>query len=165
MLGLFSLSDHAALAARALHADGIDRPHLSIVARSHDEAGALACAADATPGVEIEDSPLAAILGELGAVVVAAAAIGMPGVAPFVAAGPLSAELGEAAGHLAGGIASILTKAGIDAALASSWQSAVEAGSVILGAHVSDERVAAVERVLSAHGAQSVVTARWRGSL
>ena len=57
----------------------------------------------------------AARLGELGGQVLAAIAVVMPGIGPIVAAGPLSAGLGEAAGHVAGGLASALKNAGVPA--------------------------------------------------
>jgi hypothetical protein len=86
---------------------------MSVVSRNHDEAGALARELDATPGVDIEDSRPAARLGELGAHVLAAIALVLPGIGPIVSAGPLSAGLGEAAGHAAGGVASVLKGAGV----------------------------------------------------
>jgi hypothetical protein len=165
VLGLFPSPDQAAVAARALHAEGVDRENLSVVAKSHAEAAALARELDGTPGVEIEDSRPAALLAEIGAVFVAAAAVGMPGVAQFVTAGPLAAELGEAAGHLAGGIATILTKASFDPQTAAAWQRSVEAGFVILGAHVAEAQAVRIERTLRENGAEAVGLARWEGSL
>src|SRR5918993_1010643 len=88
-------------------------PAAAAAARSHDEEGALAEQMDATPGADIEDSRPAARLGELGGQVLAAIALVLPGIGPIVAAGPLSAGLGEAAGHVAGSMASVLTNAGV----------------------------------------------------
>lgn len=165
VLGLFSSGVQAAAATRALHADGITREAISIVARSHAEASALARDLDATPGVEIEDSRAASRVGELSAVLIAAAAVVLPGVGPIVAAGPLGAELGEAAGHLAGGLATILTRAGVDAALASAWQEAVAQGNVLVGVHIDPARADAVAALLRQHGADSPVMAEWDGDL
>jgi hypothetical protein len=165
VLGLFPSADQAAIAARALHAAGVTRESLSVVARSHDEAVSLARDLDATHGVEIEDSRPAALLGEFGAVVVAAAAVAMPGVATYVAVGPLAAELGEVAGHWAGGIAGVLTKAGIDYKTAAGWQAAVSAGRVILGVHVTEDRADLMRQILREQGAEAVGLARWNGAL
>jgi transposase len=164
-LGLFSSGLQAAAATRALHADGLRREAISVVARSHAEASALAREFDATPGVEIEDSRAAARVGEIGAAVIAAAAVFLPGVGPIVMAGPLGAELGEAAGHLAGGLATILTRAGVDAAQASAWQNAVADGHVLVGVHVAPADAQAVAELLRTHGADSVELARWEGDL
>jgi hypothetical protein len=165
VLGLFPSVKQAATAARALHADGLTREAISVVARSHAEAVALAKDLDASPGVEIEDSRRAARLGELGAMVIAAAAAVMPGTGQLVAAGPLSAELGEAAGHFAGGLASVLTRAGIDPERAAAWQTKVQHGQLLLGVHVDAARAARMEAVLREQGAEAVVLTRWNGDL
>ncbi|MDQ3170738.1 MAG: hypothetical protein M3Q55_11425, partial [Acidobacteriota bacterium] len=80
VLALFDSPASAAAAAATLHARGVDRADLSVIARSHDEEVQAARALDATPGVEMEDSLPAARLGELGAHVLAAMAMVMPGV-------------------------------------------------------------------------------------
>ena len=75
VLGLYRSATAAAAGARAVHAAGVPRDRISVVARSHDEEGALANQMDATPGVDIEDSRPAAMLGELGAQVLAAESV------------------------------------------------------------------------------------------
>jgi hypothetical protein len=135
ILGLFDHPSAAAAAARALHASGVAREQISVVCRNHDEEGALAEQMDATPGAEVEDSRPAARLGELGGFLLAAIAIVTPGIGPIVAAGPLSAGLGEAAGHVAGGLASILASAGVDPARAEALQTEVERGAILLAVH------------------------------
>jgi hypothetical protein len=153
VLGLFPSPVEAADAARALHTLGIDGLAISVVARSHREEGMLARAMDASPGVELEDLRSAARVAELGAVVIAAAAVVMPGVGPVVAAGPLAAEMGEAAGHLAGGLSTILRRAGVDPARAADWEEQVNRGRILLGVHVTQQRAAEVEEELRRAGA------------
>jgi hypothetical protein len=116
---------------------------------------------DATPGVDIEDSRPAARLGELGGQVLAAIALVMPGIGPIVTAGPLSAGLGEAAGHVAGGVASVLSSAGVPEADAEMLQREVQDGAVLLGVHVDEPSVPAVRRALGDSGAVRVLTANW----
>jgi hypothetical protein len=161
VLALFSTPAAAAAAARALHAAGVTRDAISVVARSHDEEGALAAQMDATPGVDIEDSRPAARLGELGAQVLAAIALVLPGVGPIVAAGPLSAGLGEAAGHVAGGVASVLRNAGVPEARAEELEKAVEEGAILLGVHAAPSGTATVREVLGSAGAREVHVANW----
>ena len=93
VLALFATPAGAAAAARALHERGVDRDHISVISRSHDEEGALAEQMDASPGVDIEDSRSAARLGELSGQVLAAIAVVMPGIGPIVAAGPREVEV------------------------------------------------------------------------
>ena len=162
-LALFSDATAAAAAARNLRTLGVPRERVSIVARSHDEEGVVARAAGASPGSEIEDSAPASRLGELGAHLLAAIALVMPGIGPIVADGPLAADLGEAAGHLAGGIAGALERAGLTRADAHQWEARIRAGAFLVGAHIADHQVDSARQVL-AHGAESgVVVGSWRG--
>ena len=161
VIATFKTPVAAASAARELHAIGVPRDRISVVARSHDEEGALAEQMDATPGADIEDSRPAARLGELSGQVLAAIALVMPGIGPIVAAGPLSAGLGEAAGHVAGGIASVLSGAGLSEERALRLQRAVESGAVLLGVHAEEGEASAVRKVLEGAGAGDIEVARW----
>lgn len=149
------------MGARAVHALGVTRDHISIVSRNHDEEGALAEQMDGTPGSDIEDSRPAALLGELSGQVLAAIALVLPGIGPIVAAGPLSAGLGEAAGHVAGGVASVLAGAGVSEPRAEALQRAVEDGAVLLGVHADAGTVAGIREALRQSGATEVETANW----
>lgn len=161
VLALFDSPSAAAAAARELHSIGVTSARISVVARNHEEEGMLADQMDATPGADIEDSRTAARLGELGGQVLAAIALVMPGIGPIVTAGPLSAGLGEAAGHVAGSVASVLSRAGLSEARAEALQQAVEAGSVLLGVHAVDADPEGVRRILHGAGATAIDTARW----
>ncbi|MGH9310479.1 MAG: hypothetical protein ACRD1U_13965 [Vicinamibacterales bacterium] len=161
VLALYPSAAVAASAARALHAAGVTRDQISIVARSHDEEGALADQMDATPGADIEDSRAAARLGELGGQVLAAIAVVLPGIGPIVTAGPLSAGLGEAAGHVAGSMASVLRAAGVPEGRAGALQEAVEQGAVLVAVHCRPDQVAIVREALAPAGAREVDVANW----
>ena len=161
VLALFNDAGSAARAARALRDLGVSRERVSIVARSHDEEGAVAAAADASPGSEIEDSAPASRLGELSAHVLSAMALVLPGIGPIVADGPLAAGLGEAAGHLAGGIAKTLSHAGLPAADATAWEQRIEEGAFLLGAHTDDHSVAAVRDSMQRNGATTIALGNW----
>jgi hypothetical protein len=134
---------------------------VSIVARSHDEEGVIARASGASPGSELEDSPTAARLGELSAHFLSAMALVMPGIGPIVADGPLAAGLAEAAGHVAGGVARTLERAGMDRAEASEWESKIKNGSLLVGAHVDAATIESARRVLTGTGAERVVKVDW----
>ena len=161
LLALYPTAAASAAAARALHDAGVTREQISVVARSHDEEGALAEQMDATPGADIEDSRPAARLGELSGLVLAAIAVVMPGIGPIVMAGPLSAGLGEAAGHVAGDMSSILENAGVPAERADELERAVERGSVLLAVHSSVEQVEAVRAALTSAGPRAIDVASW----
>jgi hypothetical protein len=161
VIALFPSAAAASAAARALHAIGITRDAISVVARSHDEEGALAEQMDASPGADIEDSRRAARLGELSGQVLAAIAIVLPGIGPIVTAGPLSAGLGEAAGHVAGSIASVLKGAGVPEPQADELQRAVQGGAVMLAIHATASDVDPVRDVLESAGARRLHVANW----
>jgi hypothetical protein len=161
VLGLFSTPSMAADAAGALHALGIPRDSISVVAKTHADAQALADRMDATPGVDLEDSRPAARLGELGGFMLATVALVMPGIGPIVTAGPLAAELGEIAGHVAGSLASVLTSAGLPHDRADVLQREVARGAVLLGVHIAAPDVARVRESLSAAGATEIETLTW----
>ncbi|MEQ1757462.1 MAG: hypothetical protein ABL986_04025 [Vicinamibacterales bacterium] len=165
VLGLFEHDTAAAVAARALRDLGLPRERVSIVARSHAVEGDLAAQSGASPGSEIEDSLPASRAGELGGYLIAAVAMILPGIGPIVAAGPLAADLGEAAGHLAGGVARMLEKAGLDQARAEHWESQVGGGAVLVGAHVGDDHVDDVRASLTLHGATDQSALDWPGDI
>ena len=161
VIALFEDPNVASIAARELRLLGIPPQRVSIVARSHDEEGALARAADASPGSEIEDSRTASRLGELSAHLIAAVALVIPGIGPIVADGPLAAGLGEAAGHLAGGVARTLEGAGMPRHDAEDWEARVREGAVLIGAHVAATAVQEVRDSLTSGGASRVALCDW----
>jgi hypothetical protein len=161
VLGLFDNPAAAAAAARGLVGLGIPRERVSIVARSHDEEVGLAQASGASPGSEIEDSRLAGRLGELSAHLLAAIALVMPGIGTIVADGPLAAELGEAAGHAAGGIARSLERSGLSPSMAKAWETSIEQGALLVGAHVEAASADRASAVLTKSLASDVALGSW----
>jgi hypothetical protein len=160
-LALFSTASTAAEAAAALHALGVSSEQISVVAQSHADERTLAVRMDATPGVDLEHSRPAALLGELSGQVMAAIALVLPGIGPIVAAGPLAAELGAAAGHVAGSLASVLKSAGLPPERAEALQREVAQGAVLLGVHVAPSNVDRVRESLSAAGATQLEVVIW----
>ena len=161
VLALFADAASAANAARGLRALGVARERVSIVARSHDEEGMVARVAGASPGSEIEDSGPASRLGELSAHVLAAIALVMPGIGPIVADGPLAAGLGEAAGHLAGGIAGTLEQAGLAPEASQEWENRIREGAFLVGAHIQEPHVTGAVEVMRKAGSQDVAVGAW----
>ncbi len=161
VIGLFESTDKATTAARALRSMGVPHERVSIVARSHDEEGVIARASGGSPGSELEDSAMAARIGEIGAHLLSAIALVMPGIGPIVADGPLAASLAEAAGHAAGGIARTLEEAGLDRTEGETWESQIQRGALIVGAHTSADTVSMVRQVLTDAGAVRVASLQW----
>ena len=78
-----------------------------------------------------------------------------------MADGPLAAGLGEAAGHVAGGIARALHQAGLERQEADRWQERIEQGAILVGAHVEPAGVGAARDIFASTGAASVAEATW----
>ena len=161
VLALFGDASGAAAAARGLRGLPLPPERVSIVTRSHDEEGELARATGASPGSELEDSPTASRVGELGAHLIAAIAIVMPGIGPIVADGPLAAGLGEAAGHLAGGIASTLERAGFNRAVAQQWEAGIRGGAFLVGGHIEPSDVQRALDIVTRAGSREAVVGTW----
>jgi hypothetical protein len=161
VLALFGDATTAAAAARELRASGVPRERVSIVARSHDEEGVVARAAGASPGSEMEDSGTASRLGELSGHMLAAIALVMPGIGPIVADGPLAAEFGETAGHLAGGIGRALRRAGMSADEADQWESRIQGGAFLVGAHVQEGQAEGARVVMKNAGSSDIAVGSW----
>ena len=162
LLALFQDEHSAAQAALELQRAGVAREDLSVMASSHRREGEIAEQIGGSPGSEIEDSPAAGRLGELGGYVLAAIAAGFPGTGSVVAAGPLAAELGEAAGHAAGDLKAALEKAGLSDRDADEWQTRVHGGAVILGVHSRGVNVADVDAALARHSGSQVIHTTWQ---
>ncbi len=100
-----------------------------------------------------------AIGGTLG-LLAGIGALAIPGIGPFIAAGPIMAALsGAAAGAAVGGITGALIGMGIPEIEAKQYEEKVKGGSILLSVHVedSDERSRA-KKILEAAGADDVVT-------
>jgi hypothetical protein len=163
VLALFDSRERAALGARSARDLGISAEQISVVARNHEEEGRIAGEIGATPGADIEDSRLAARFGELGAHLMATIALILPGIGPIVASGPLAAGMGEAAGHVAGDLSTILSRAGVPADRANRYERAVERGAILLGAHVRETTtVPNVCQALEHGGGTDVTVAEWK---
>ena len=161
VIAMFPELPQVAAAARQLHAAGVAPDQLSIISRNHDEESDYAAQIGGTPGAEIEDSRTAARFGELSGYLLAAIALVLPGIGPIVAAGPLAAGLGEAAGHVAGGIATALTGSGIPEDRAEALQAAVENGAILLAVHTVHARIDVIQSILQSAGATEIETANW----
>jgi hypothetical protein len=161
IVGLFESAEKATTAAHELRTMGVPHERVSVVARSHDEEGIVARASGASPGSELEDSATAARIGEIGAHLLSAIALVMPGIGPIVADGPLAASLAEAAGHAAGGIARTLEGAGLNEDEAEEWESKVRHGGLIVGAHISADKVTEARQVLTGAGALRLASLEW----
>ncbi|MEO7327464.1 MAG: DUF3341 domain-containing protein [Minicystis sp.] len=100
-----------------------------------------------------------AIGGTLG-LLVGIGALAIPGLGPFIAAGPILAALsGAAAGATVGGITGALIGLGIPELEARQYEGKIKGGNILISVHVEDgnERARAKD-ILEKAGAMNVVT-------
>jgi len=101
-----------------------------------------------------------AIGGTLG-LLAGIGAIAIPGLGPFIAAGPIMAALsGAAAGATVGGVTGALIGLGIPELEAKQYEGKVRGGNILLSIHAEDaEERSRAKRILEARGATDISTA------
>lgn len=92
--------------------------------------------------------------------IVGIGALAIPGVGPFIAAGPIMAALGGAAiGAAAGGIAGGLIGLGIPELEAKRYEGKVKAGNILISVHTEDSGdIARAKDIFTTAGAEDVCT-------
>src|SRR5829696_6186603 len=88
-------------------------------------------------------------------------ALAIPGVGPFVAAGPIAAALsGAAVGGAVGGITGALIGMGIPEYEAKRYEGKVKEGGILISVHAEDsEEISRAKAIFERNGAQDVATA------
>lgn len=101
-----------------------------------------------------------ALGGTLG-LLVGIGALAIPGLGPFIAAGPILAALsGAAAGATLGGVTGALIGLGIPEIEAKQYEGKIRDGNILLSVHVEDSKERArAKEILEQSGASGVVTA------
>ena len=101
-----------------------------------------------------------AVIGGALGWIVGIGALAIPGVGPFIAAGPIMAALGGAAvGAGAGGIAGGLIGLGIPEIEAKRYEGKVKAGNLLLSVHTENsEEITRAKDIFTKAGAQDICT-------
>lgn len=101
-----------------------------------------------------------ALGGTLG-LLVGIGSLAIPGLGPFIAAGPIMAALsGAAAGAALGGLTGALVGLGIPEIEAKQYESKVKDGNILVSIHVDDgDETKRAKEILQRRGATDVVTA------
>jgi hypothetical protein len=162
-LSLFCMAksdDIARSIVEELEVSGIFSTHVSVLVPAKVET-AIATRdhhAEWPPG-----SPtLTAVGGILGGAIGWMAGLGslaIPGIGPFIAAGPLmSAISGAAIGAAVGGVAGILIGLGIAKSEADRYEERIRSGSILISVHqINDREVRLVKGIFSGEGAEDIV--------
>ncbi|ADB15512.1 conserved hypothetical protein [Pirellula staleyi DSM 6068] len=88
-------------------------------------------------------------------------ALAIPGIGPFIAAGPIMAALGGAAiGGVVGTVTGALVGMGVPEYEAKKYEGKLKAGSTLVSVHSSsDEQTARAKKIFQAAGAEDISTA------
>lgn len=135
---------------------GFDRNSISIIAENADDRHS-AYVTDRDRDVDGDDvgkgAGIGAAIGGIGGLLVGLGALAIPGVGPFVAAGPIAAALaGAGIGAVTGGIIGALVDLGIPEEEAHIYSESVRRGHVLVAAQVPDSQVAQASRIMERAG-------------
>ena len=164
VVGLMSTAREAESVVRALVSEcGCERSDIGLVARGSQ--GEITGGAGTTgdQGSEVASGALkgagtgAAIGGVLG-LVAGVASLSIPGLGPFIAAGPIASALaGVGIGAAAGGLTGALAKLGVPEDEAHYYAEGVRRGGTLITVHAgSDERAQCAAQVMRRHGAADI---------
>jgi len=160
--GIYSTREHAEEALESLRASGIRTEDISVLLpdnigtkdigyEKHTKAPERATAGAATAGV------LGGALGWLAGI----GAFAIPGIGPFLAAGPIMAALaGFGAGSVLGGLAGALAGLGIPEYEAKRYEGRIRSGAALLSIHCGDSAgVSRAKEMLKHTGAEDIASA------
>ncbi|MBS1971350.1 MAG: DUF3341 domain-containing protein [Bdellovibrionales bacterium] len=161
VFGIFQNRGNVELAVSDLKASGFRNTDISVLLPSNDSTKAFAhekgtkapegAATGATGGLAI-----GGVLGWLAGI----GALAIPGVGPFVAAGPIVAAIaGAGIGGAVGGIAGALVGMGIPEYEAKRYESIIKTGGILVSVHVDDsDWQKRAKDILERNGARDIAT-------
>ena len=139
VVGIFSNQESAIKAIERLKASGYKEDEISVLAKHHEDVDRLE---DATQvNVDSDDVTDGALggalaggaLGGIGALLIELGIIAIPGVGPFLAAGPIAATIGGIiAGGAAGGLVGALVDLGLTKTEAEEYEQYIERGDILV---------------------------------
>jgi len=164
VIGMFAGRHEAERAVQRLNEAGVGVDAISVAMR-HDvgEASSVLTEAAVTHDLGDDGSAVGAVsgaaVGTLVGLLVAGSTIVLPGVGPFLVAGPLVAALtGAGVGAASGGLLGALVGSGIPENEAPEFLAGVEAGRVIVVAHVNEPHTTEARTIFRNEGAQVTQT-------
>ena len=160
VFGILRSRHDAETAVDKLKAAGVDNKDVSVLfpdkagtrefEHEHETKAPEGAAAGGTTGFVI-----GGVLGWLAGI----GSLAIPGLGPFIAAGPIMAALsGAAVGTAIGGIAGALIGMGIPEHEAKHYESKVREGNILISVHVEDGNVDEAKRVLKEANAEDLAT-------
>lgn len=148
-----------------------DRNNISIIAENADDRHSSYVSQGGSQQGMGDDvgkgAGVGAALGGVGGLLVGLGALAIPGVGPFVAAGPIAAALaGAGIGAVTGGVIGALVDLGIPEEEAQIYSESIRHGNVLVAAQVPDTQVSQAARIMERAGLVDIDrhADQWRGS-
>src|SRR5215207_6298153 len=137
IIGLFNSRSAAESAVHQLVNYGINRDHISIVARDTKDEDTRNLKTDDDTSGAAKGAGIGAALGGVGGLIAGIAGLAIPGIGPILAAGPIAAAIGGALGGAglgaaAGGIIGALTDMGVPEDEARHYEDQVRQGKILV---------------------------------
>lgn len=159
VLGIYQSRTQVERAVDTLRADGFSALDISVLMpdRAGSQDFAHTKSTKAPEGAATGASAGAVIGGTLG-VLVGIGALAIPGVGPFIAAGPIMAAMaGAGVGGAVGGVTGALIGFGIPEYEAKRYEGFVKSGGILISVHAdTDEEVVKAKKCLKSTGAQDI---------
>lgn len=139
VVGIFSTQQEAIKAIERLKRDGYADDEISVLAKDADDVQRIKDVTNTE--VETTDASEGAVggavaggaIGGIGALLVSLGVIAIPGVGPFLAAGPIAAAItGAVAGGAVGGIVGALVDMGLSKEEAEGYNEYIERGDILV---------------------------------
>ncbi len=155
VVGVCSNEKDVISAIRRLHEIGYESEEISVLAQNPERFGSLQQMTDISPQTPKSTAGGAAtgvvtggILGGVGALLVSLGVLAIPGVGPFLAAGPIVAALGGMAGGAAvGSVVGALIGLGVDNGDAHDYEAALQRGDLLVLVHADETRFGRVNDI------------------
>ncbi len=161
VLGLTTTRQQAETIVAALHEQGIPSQDISVLLPNKEGTHDFAHENNtkAPEGAIAGASAGGALGGGLG-LLLGIGALAIPGLGPFIAAGPIMAALsGAAVGAAAGGLAGALIGLGIPEIEAKAYEGKIKSGNILLAVHVGDSGARTrVKKVFEAFQVKDIVS-------
>ena len=158
--GIFANVANAEAAIDRLTIAGFSNQALSVLLSDKDEARVVATENTTDPERVTAGAGVGGVVGGALGLLAGIGALALPGVGPFIAAGPILAGLaGWGVGHAVGGFVGALVGMGIPEFEAKLYDGRVKDGGVLMAVHCeSSEGISRARDVLKAEGAEDIAT-------
>lgn len=146
LVAIFQSEEEAIKAIKNLKSLGYRDDEISVIAKDRDDSLDRIEEATSADTMDTEDNKAAGgaaiggAIGGIGALLVELGVFSIPGVGPFLAAGPIAATLGGlVAGGAVGGIVGALVELGIDEEAAKEYEAYLNRGDILVAVDDRDD--------------------------